>query len=175
MFVLAIVTVPAVNTPVPMKSVTAPPWIARYLAAPLIFRSPLAVISPVIVIPPEPEAIVVADVVLVDPNTAVLAAPPVATWTTVAEASELIERAPTPELMVRAPPVEVIARAPDPHCTVVEDVELVEPKVTPLTAPPVASETVVADASVLIPRAPVPELIVRVPPVEVTARAPEPD
>ncbi len=71
--------------------------------------------------------------------------------------------------------MEVIFKAPDPDCTVVDEVELVDPRVTPFTAAPVANETVVAAASVLMPRAPVPELIVKVPFAEVTARAPEPD
>jgi len=58
---------------------------------------------------------------------------------------------------------------------VAAEVEFVDPKVTVLTAAPVAKLTVVADASVEIPRDPVPEFTVKVPFVEVTAKAPLPD
>jgi hypothetical protein len=118
---------------------------------------------------------VVADVVVVEPTVTALAAAPVPIDRVVADASVEMPRAPTPELIVNAPPVAVTFRAPEPDCTVVEEVAFVEPTVTALTAAPVAIDTVVAEASVLIPRAPTPELMVRAPPVEVTANAPEPD
>ncbi len=102
-------------------------------------------------------------------------AAPVPIEIVVADASVDIPNAPVPEFIVIVPPAEVTANAPDPDCKVVLDVEVVDPNVNPLTAAPVAIETVVADASVDIPNAPVPEFIVKAPPVEVTASAPDPD
>lgn len=115
------------------------------------------------------------EVVLVDPKVTVLAPAPVARLTVVAAASVEMPMAPVPELCVCAPLVEVIFNAPEPDCTVVADVLLVDPKVEVFTAPPVATFTVVAEASVDIPRVPVPEFIVRAPLVDVTFNAPLPD
>lgn len=169
-FVLAIVAVPATSVPVPLKSVTAPPFHCNIFAAVAITRLP-----PVILTLPDPELIVVVDVVLVEPNATVFAAAPVAMLTVVAAASLEIDKAPVPDTIVKAPFVAVIFKAPEPDCTVVADVVLVEPRVTVLTPAPVARETVVAAASVDKPSAPVPELPVHDPFVDVNARAPEPD
>jgi len=144
------------NAPTPELMVKAPP-------VEVIFSAP------------DPDCRVVVEVVLVEPIIVVLTPAPVAIETAVAAASVDIPKAPTPELMVKAPPVEVIANAPDPDCKVVELVVLVDPKVNALTPAPVAIETVVAAASVDIPTAPTPELIVKAPPVEVRLNAPEPD
>lgn len=68
----------------------------------------------------------------------------------------------------------LIATFPVPDLMAVDEVVLVDPSVTVLTAPPVAKLTVVAEASVLIPNAPVPLLTVKAPLVEVTFKAPDP-
>jgi hypothetical protein len=64
---------------------------------------------------------------------------------------------------------------PVPDWIVVVEVVFVLPKVTVLAAPPVPIDRVVAFAFVEMPRAPVPELIVNAPFVDVTLRAPDPD
>jgi len=115
------------------------------------------------------------EVVFVLPNVTALMAPPVANDTVVADASLLIASAPVPEFIVNAPFVAVTLSAPEPDWTVVADVVLVLPRVTPLMPPPVANDTVVAEASVDIPNAPVPLLIVKAPLVDVTFNTPEPD
>jgi hypothetical protein len=64
---------------------------------------------------------------------------------------------------------------PLPDWILVTLVDVVEPMVTVLTAPPVAILTVVAAESFENPMVPVPEFTVRDPLAEVTLRAPEPD
>jgi hypothetical protein len=150
--VLAIVTVPFVKTPVPMKSVTAPPSTCNCLAAVTIFKLP-----PVTVTSPDPDWIFTAEVVLVEPRVTVLAAAPVPMFKVVAEASVEIEIVPVAELMPIVPVVANVS-APEPDCTVVAEVEFVDPSVVVFTPAPVAILTVVAAASVLIDIAPVPEL-----------------
>ena len=111
---------------------------------------------------------------LVVPKETTFAPAPVAIFTVCAVASLAIASVPVPLIIVRAPLVAVMFSAPDPDCSVVALVELVEPIVSVFTAAPVAIETVVADASVLIPNAPVPEFIVSAPLVDVIFNAPEP-
>lgn len=228
-FVLEIVTVPAVSTLLPAKSVAAPalickpfPVVAILRFAEVTFTSPdpalITVVDVVFVEPifnvlaaapvarftvvadasvdieiapvaelipmvpvvarvkaPEPDCSVVADVLFVEPKVNALTPAPVAMFTVDAVASVAILVVPVPAFAVIAPLVAVSVKAPLPDCIVVADVLLVEPTVTPLTAAPVAIDTVVAAASVDMPKAPVPELTVNVPLVDVTANAPDPD
>lgn len=87
MLVLAIVTVPDARVPVPQKSVTAPWWMPRNFAAPLIRMLPaeviveLLAIAPVIVIPADPAWMVVAAAPVVLPRVNRCAAAPVAMLT----------------------------------------------------------------------------------------------
>lgn len=160
--------------PVPIDNVVADAsvLIPKAPVPEFIVKAPLADVT---LSAPDPLWTVVADVEFVDPKVVVLTPAPVEILTVVAAASELIERAPVPEFAVNVPLVEVMANAPDPDCNVVAEVELVEPSVNPFTAAPVAIVTVVAEASLLTDKAPVPELIVRAPFVDVTFNAPEPD
>jgi len=106
---------------------------------------------------------------LVEPKVAVFAPAPVATLTVLAVASVEIPTVPVPESIVIAALVPVMFRAPVPDWIVVEDVELVEPRVTALTAAPVPMFKVVAWASLEILIAPVPDWIVRPPDPDWTA------
>ncbi len=133
-----------------------------------------AVVPLVKLIPPVPLDRFRVDVDVWLPTVTVFAAAPVPMANVVAEASLEIDRAPTPLFTVRAPPVAVILRAPEPDCNVVAEVVFVLPRVNALTPAPVATLTVVAVASVLIPMVPVPELIVMAP-VVAKDRPPLPD
>ena len=161
------VVFPMFTAPVP------PPWPIAIAPEPEV-KPIVPLVEVASVIPPEPDFMAVIEVVLVEPNVTFLTAPPVPIERVVAEASVEIPSAPVPELPVHVPLVLVSAKAPDPDCTVVAEVLLVDPKVVVLTAPPVAMVTVVAEASLLMANAPVPEFIVKVPFVDVTAKAPEP-
>lgn len=90
----------------------------------------------------------------------------------VAAASVEIPSAPVPESIVNAPFVDVTLRAPDPDCTVVALVLLALPRTVVFTAAPVAILTVVAEASVEMLVAFVPELMFVAPPDVVIPASP---
>lgn len=123
--------------------------------------------------PVEPDCKVVAELPFVLPTVKVLVPAPFAIPMTVEVASDENEIAPVPDKIPKVPPLELTLIDPvDPDCNIEEEVELVLPRVSALTAAPFAIPTTVAAESDENEIAPTPESMPKVPPLELMLIAP---